>query len=64
MIAMADSTRVVELDSQDFGVVFNSLNDKRNQLMNDGKGTEAVDDVILKVAKAPPKKGRWRDEER
>jgi hypothetical protein len=61
---MTQDTRVVELDPCDFGVVFNSLNDTRNQLREQGEETEAVDDVILKVAKAPPKKGRWRDETR
>ena len=61
---MAEDPRVVELRPQEFGVVFNSLNDKRNQLRNQGKTTDAVDDVLLKVANAPSKRGRSRDEAR
>lgn len=61
---MAENTRVVELEPQDFGVVFNSLNDKRNELIAQGRTTDAVDETILKIAEAPSKKKRWRDEAR
>lgn len=61
---MAEDTRVVELGPADVGVLFNTLNDKRNELRESGRSTDAVDDVILKVANASPKKKRWRDEAR
>lgn len=64
MTDMAENTRVVELEPQDFGVVFNSLNDKRNELIAQGRTTDAVDETILKIAEAPSKKKRWRDEAR
>ena len=61
---MPDDKRILELRPKEFGLVFSSLNDKRNQLRNEGKTTDAVDDVILKVAYAPNKRGRARDEAR
>ncbi len=57
-------TRTLDLEPQDFGVVFNSLNDKRSQLIGEGKATDAVDEVILKVANAPTKKKRGGHEAR
>lgn len=60
----------LELDKYECGVIFHSLKDKRNQMIQEGKPTDAVDDVLLKVIKlieVPPekgKKGRKRHEER
>lgn len=60
----------LELDKYECGVIFHSLKDKRNQMIQEDKPTDAVDDVLLKVIKLiekPPekgKKGRKRHEER
>lgn len=50
--------RVVELDPHQTNVVFNSLNEQRNRLREEGKTTDGVDDVILKIAEAPTKRKR------
>lgn len=64
MSALSSEARILELEPGDYGVIFNSLNDKRNELLAGGKTTDAVDEVILKVANSPTKKSRGRDEAR
>lgn len=64
MTDMTKDTRVVELEPQDFGAVFNSLNDKRNELIACGRSTDAIDEAMLKVTSAQPKRKKWRDEAR
>ena len=61
---MANDTRVVELNSHEHGVLINTLSDGRNELIAKGRATDAIDDVFIKIAKAPPKKRRGRDEGR
>ena len=61
---MKDDKRILELDKYEYGVVFNTLNDKRNELLKEQRPTDAMDDVLLKVIDAPAKKRRWRDEAR
>jgi len=61
---MKEEKRVLEVDKYEYGVVFHSLNDKRNELIKEQRPTDAVDDVLLKVIDAPAKKRRWRDEAR
>ncbi len=57
---MKEDKRVLELDKYEYGVVFHSLNDKRNELLREQRPTDAVDDVLLKVIDAPTKKEkRW-----
>lgn len=61
---MKEDKRVLELDKYEYGVVFHSLNDKRNELIKEQRPTDAVDDVLLKVIDAPTKKEKKRDESR
>jgi hypothetical protein len=61
---MSDDTRIVELDRYEFGLVVNVLNDERNRLIENDRPTDVLDDALLKVAKAAPKKDRGRDEAR
>jgi hypothetical protein len=61
---MSSDTCVVELDRYEFGLVLNVLNDERNRLKEKDRPTDAVDDTLLKVAKASPKRDRGRDEAR
>jgi hypothetical protein len=44
------------LSQDEWRVVVNCLNEKRNSLIADGKYTDAVDDLLLKVMSAPTKK--------
>lgn len=59
-----DEKRVIEVDEYQHGLIINSLNDKRNELVEQGKDTEFVDDTLIEVMDAPMKreKKRRRDE--
>mgnify|MGYP000061497868 FL=1 len=59
-----DEKRVIEVDEYQHGLIINSLNDKRNELVEQGKDTEFVDDTLIEVMDAPTKreKKRHRDE--
>ncbi len=67
---MSEDKITLELDKYESGVVFHSLKDKRNQMLKEGRPTDAVDDVLLKVidrmetAPEKEKRGRRRHEER
>lgn len=57
--------RVLTLDRYEHGVVVNALNEMRNDLLEEERPTDIVDEVLLKVIDAPTKKVRCRsDEER
>lgn len=45
-------------------IIIRSLNDEKTDLMNEGKSTDAVDDLIIKVGTAPKKKFRVIEKER
>ncbi len=46
----------VALDEYEHGVVIRSLNDEKTDLKKQGKSTDAVDDLIIKIGHAPTKK--------
>ncbi len=52
---MADK-RIIEVDDYQHGLILNALNDKRNELAEQGKDTEFVDDTMLEVMDAPQKR--------
>ena len=54
----------IALDDYEHGIIIRSLNDEKTDLMNEGKSTDAVDDLIIKVGTAPKKKFRVIDKER
>ncbi|MDD7503473.1 MAG: hypothetical protein PUK10_03985 [Clostridium sp.] len=56
--------RVIEVDEYQHGLILHSLNDKHNELVEQGKDTEFVDDTLIEVMDAPMKreKKRHRDE--
>lgn len=56
--------RVLTLDRYEHGVVVNALNEMRNDLLEEERPTDIVDEVLLKVIDAPAKKVRKRDEAR
>lgn len=58
---MCREKKTLELDKYECGVIFHSLKDKRNRMIQEEKPTDAVDDVLLKVIELieePPEKGR------
>ena len=46
----------IALDDYERGTVINCLNEKRNKLIADGKYTDAVDEVLLKILNSKQKK--------
>ena len=49
-------TTRIALDDYEHGVVIRSLNDKKTDLKKEGKSTDAVDDLIIKIGHAPRRK--------
>lgn len=46
----------VALDDYEHRIVIDSLNDKKTTLQSEGRKTDAVDDLIIKIGYAPAKK--------
>ena len=46
----------IALDDYEHGIVIRSLNDEKTDLMQQGKSTDAVYDLLIKVGNAPQKK--------
>ena len=44
------------IDDYEYRVIIDSLNSLRNKLIADGRYTDAVDELIIKIAHAPIKK--------
>lgn len=59
-----EEKRVLTLDRYEHGVVINALNEMRNDLIEEDRPTDIVDEVLLKTIDAPTKKVRSRDEAR
>lgn len=57
---MADEKRVLTLDDFEQRLMVRGLTDFRNDALREGRPTEDVDDLILKVIDAPTKKQKRR----
>ena len=55
--------RVLTLDRYEHGVVINALNEMRNDLLEEERPTDMVDEVHLKAIDAPTEKIRCRSDE-
>lgn len=51
-----EEKRVIEVDEYERRLIIESLNDKRNALIEKGADTDHVDDVLLDVIDAPTRK--------
>ncbi|MDD2957371.1 MAG: hypothetical protein PHR92_02425 [Lachnospiraceae bacterium] len=51
------------LDDYEHSLLIHALNDKRNELIQDGKYTDAVDEVLVKVVEASRKKFKIKNVE-
>ena len=51
-----EEKRVIEVDEYERRLIIDSLNDKRNALIEKGADTDRVDDVLLDVIDAPTRK--------
>ena len=52
--------RIMELDRYEHGVVINALNEMRNDLIEEKRPTDIVDEVLLKAIDAPTRKARGK----
>ena len=55
--------RVLVLDKYEHGVVINALNEMRNDLIEEERPTDIVDEVLLKTIDAPSKKVKCKEDE-
>lgn len=46
----------IAIDESERRIIINALNSLRNRLLAEGRYTDAVDDVLIKVVNAPIKK--------
>ncbi len=53
---MKEERFYLSIDEYEQGVLLRVLNDKKSDLIKQGKATDAVDELIVKVGKAPTKK--------
>ena len=50
----------IVFDEYERGIIINALNDKRNALITEGRYTDAVDEVLLKIINAKQKRFKIR----
>ena len=55
---MGNPKYYIAIDEYERRIIIGSLNNLRNKLIADGRYTDAVDDVLIKVVNAPIKKFR------
>ncbi len=53
----------IAIDEYERRIIINSLNNLRNKLIAEGRYTDVVDDVLVKVVNAPIKKFKVRIKE-
>ena len=51
-----EKKRYITLDDSEWKIVINALNDLRNSLVQQGRYTDAVDDIMIKVINTEPKR--------
>ena len=57
---MRESKYCLTMNRQEWKMVIESLNDLRNKLIKAGRHTDAVDDVLVKIANAPFRKAKTK----
>jgi hypothetical protein len=56
---MREKKYYIALDGYERGVIVNALNEMRNSLLQQGRYTDAVDEVLLKIINAKTKKFKF-----
>ncbi len=51
-----EKKRYITLDDSEWKIVINALNDLSNSLIRQGRYTDAVDDIMIKVINTKPKR--------
>ncbi len=57
---MRNQKHYIAIDESERRIILNALNALRNNLLAEGRYTDAVDDVLIKVVCAPVKKFKIR----
>jgi len=57
---MSKNKITLELSMSDYGVIYRTLINERNRLLNEGISTDIVDDVLIKVIDSKPKEKKER----
>ncbi len=57
---MRNSKYYIAIDEYERRIIISNLNNLRNKLIADGRYTDSVDDVLVKVVHAPIKKFKVR----
>lgn len=57
---MQNQKHYIAVDESERRIILNSLNSLRNKLLAEGRYTDAVDEVLIKVVNAPVKKFKIR----
>lgn len=57
---MSKNKITLELSMSDYGVIYRTLINERNRQLNEGKDTDIIDDVLIKVIDSKPKEKRER----
>lgn len=53
---MREKKYYIALDGYERGIIVNALNEMRNSLLQQGRYTDAVDEILLKIINAKTKK--------
>lgn len=56
-------SRILTLDKYEYGVMINALNEMRNELIEEKRPTDAVDDLLIKAIDAPSRKEKYKCDE-
>lgn len=51
-----EKKRYITLDDSEWKIVINALNDLRNSLIQQGRYTDAIDDIMIKLINTKPKR--------
>jgi hypothetical protein len=57
-----DEKKVIEVDEYQQRLIINSLNDKRNELVEQERPTDFVDEVLLLTMDAPTRRQKKRED--
>lgn len=57
---MRNQKYYIAIDEHERKIIINSLNNLRNKLIAEGRYTDAVDDILVKIVNAPIKKFKVR----
>ena len=58
---MREEKRVISLNPFEHDLLINGMNEFRNELLENNKPTEDVDELLVKIIDAPMKKEKRRD---